>query len=302
MGRRKITINDVCPRDGFQNIPEFIDTDTKLAIIDGIVQSGVRKIQCTSFTSPKAIPQLRDSVSVASACLEKYGDSGIEFYALVPNHKGAQIARDTGFSKISFVTSVTESHNLSNVRKSVAQSVEELRAIVTDFPDLEVAWDVAMAFGCCFEGPVSDQQVISHLQTGYDLGLRNFTLCDSIGIATPNLVKSRVSLMMEKFPDCSFKVHIHDTRNMGMINTLTAIECGIADVEVALGGLGGCPYAKGAGGNTSAEDLVYMLDGMGYDTGIDFDRYLETARYMHRQVPGNYTGHHIMINYECQAQ
>lgn len=300
--KKRIYINEICPRDGFQNIEGFIPTAEKLKVIDDVIQAGVKKVQCTSFTSPKAIPQMRDAKEVAAACLQKYKDSKVEISALIPNYKGAEIARTIGMRHLNYVISVTETHNMSNVRKTVNESMEELTHIHEDFPELELACDVAMAFGCCFEGNVPEKQILNHIQREYEIGIRQFTLCDTIGIATPNLVKARVTAILKEFKDSAFKVHIHDTRNMGIVNTLTAIECGITNVEVSLGGLGGCPYAKGAGGNTSSEDLIYMLENMGYDTQIDLKKYIRAAKELYGSVPGNYSGHHIRITDNCKIQ
>lgn len=300
--KRRICINEICARDGFQNIEEFIPTDEKLKVIDDVIRAGVKKVQCTSFTSPKAIPQMRDAKEVAETCIEKYRDSEVIISALIPNYKGAETAVETGVRHLNYVTSVTEAHNMSNVRKTIHESMEELARIHEDFPELKLSCDIAMAFGCCFEGAVSVKQLLEHIRMEYEIGIREFTLCDTIGIAVPDDIKEKISAVLKEFDDCTFKVHIHDTRNMGMINTFTAIECGIDEVEVSLGGLGGCPYARGAGGNTSSEDLVYMLERMGYDTQIDFKKYLSAAKELHERVPGNYTGHHIRIKDTCKTQ
>lgn len=296
----RIEINEVGPRDGFQNVDDFIETQTKLAIIDGLVGAGLQRIQVTSFVSPKAIPQMRDAREVARACVEKYPDVG--FYALVPNLRGAELAEDCGIREVSFVASVSESHNLANVRKTVSESFAELARIREEHPDLRVILDVATAFGCPVEGAISDAQVTAYIERAAELGQDTFTLCDTIGVATPRLVKERISGLMSEYPDFEFRAHIHDTRNMGMVNTLTAVECGVQSVEMAIGGLGGCPFAQGASGNTSTEDFVYMANDMGYDTGVDFDRLLETAKYAHAHINGNFSGHHINITRDVRTQ
>jgi len=296
----RIVINEVGPRDGFQNVDEFIDTRVKLAIIDGLVAAGLQRIQITSFVSPKAVPQMRDAQEVARSCLARY--PGVSFYALVPNLKGAEIAESCGISEVSYVASVSESHNLANVKRSVTQSIEELGTILARHPKLKVILDVATAFGCPVEGEISDDQVSRYIDKAAGVGVTRFTLCDTVGVANPRLVRERVGRLIRDYPDFEFRVHIHDTRNMGMVNTLTAVECGVRDVEVAIGGLGGCPFAQGASGNTSTEDFVYMANAMGYETGIDFDKLLATAKYAQAHINGNFSGHQIMITRDCKVQ
>lgn len=297
---KKVKINEIGPRDGFQSVKDFIPTETKLEIIDGLVRSGIESIQCTSFVNPKAIPQMADARDVLTACLARYPD--MDFYVLTPNLRGAQDAVACGAKKISFVTSVTDSHSMANVKKTVIESIRDLASLLGQFPSLTVYWDVAMAFGCGFEGEVSYEKLLSHVQKGRDLGITHFTLCDTIGIATPDIIRDRVVRLWKDCPDSVFRIHIHDTRNMGIANTLAAVECGIGDVEVALGGLGGCPFAPGASGNTSTEDLVYMLNRMGYETNVDFETLLAVARLAHMKIPGNFSGHQIKVGSGCATQ
>lgn len=302
MGTR-VTICEVGPRDGLQNVTDFVDTQRKLEIIDGIIASGVKHVQVTSFMNPKAVPQMADAQEVAETCLKRYGDTDVTISALIANLKGADRAVASGLQNLSFVTSASESHNMANVRKTIDQSVEELKELLRRYPQVNWIWDVSMAFGCAFEGPLSDDTIARHVEKGANAGVRVMNLCDSNGIGTPDLVAGRLRFLLERFPECKFRVHIHDTRNMGMLNTLTAIHCGITEVETAICGLGGCPFFPGASGNTSTEDLVYMLNEMGYETGIDFDRLLETAKFTKAHVNGNFSGHHINIhkNMRCQG-
>ena len=290
---KKIRVVEVGPRDGFQNICDFIPTEVKLNVIDMLVQAGVKNIMVTSFVSPKAIPQMQDAEIVAKTCLEKYPD--LHLSALVPNLRGAQNAVAAGLKELTVVISVSAAHNLANVRRTPEQSFEDLAKIIEACPEAEITLDLATVFGCPFDGYVSLDQVRAAVQRGYDLGIRNIDLCDTIGVAHPGQVREYVTALLQEYPDVNFGVHIHDTRNMGIANTLAAIECGIPMVQGALGGLGGCPFAPGASGNTSSEDLVYMLNQMGYDTGIDFDKMLAAAKYAHEHISGNYSGHHIFI-------
>lgn len=297
---KKIHIKEVGPRDGFQNVATYIPVEEKLQTIDGIIWSGIRAVQVTSFMNPKAIPQTKDAPQIARKCLERYPD--IDISALAANRRGVEDAFSCGIRNLSFVTSVTDEHNRANVRKSVEESIEELHRCMEDFPKISFTWDVSMAFGCSFEGEVSTDMLVKHIEKGIAIGLHRFNLCDTIGIATPFMVEERIGRIRKEFPREYFSIHIHDTRNMGMVNSLRAIECGMTEIETSIGGLGGCPYSPGASGNTATEDLVYMLNHMGYETGINFDRLLEVSKDCKKKIHGNFSGHHINIGSECRVQ
>ena len=253
----KVRICEVGPRDGFQNIKEYISVGDKLHIIDGLIQSGVTYMEVTSFVSPKAIPQLKDAKEIVGTCLKKYPD--VEFMALIPNLRGAQTAVETGIKKVAYVVSLSASHNKANINRTHEQSYNSLKEIMETYPQLDICLDLATAFGCPFEGK------LKALQTSY--------------------------------PQLKLAVHIHDTRGMGLACTLAAIEMGVTDVQSTLGGLGGCPFAPGASGNLATEDLVYMLNEMGFDTGIDFEKILNLAKEEIKLIPsGVYSGHHIHID------
>jgi len=292
----KINIIDVGPRDGFQSVKEYIPTETKIEIIEGLIEAGVKRIQAGSFVSPKAIPQMKDAKDVFQYFLEKYKESDISFLALVPNYKGAENAYNSGLKEVSYVISVSRSHNNANVNKSHDESFAELEKILKELPELKVTLDVATAFGCPFEGEIDLSELLAFIDRAYRIGIREFNICDTIGVAYPTQVELTVKTLIEKYDDCTFDIHIHDTRNMGIVNSLTAIQNGIINVQTALGGLGGCPFAPGASGNTSTEDLVYMLEKMNIDTGINFQKILKIAKIQAQKVNGNFSGHHININ------
>ena len=295
MKNQKIKVIEVGPRDGFQNLPNYMESETKLDLIDRLIDAGVKHMQITSFVSPKAIPQMKDAKLVAEACLKKYPD--LDLFALVPNFRGAQTASEVGMKKVTNVISLSASHNKANINRTHDESFAELRKIKEELPDMEVCLDIATAFGCPFEGKYLDNEpLLKYIDRAWDLGIRTFDLCDTIGIADPAQVRRVVSLCKETYPDGIFEIHIHDTRNMGLANTLAAIEAGIDGVQATLGGLGGCPFAPGASGNTSTEDLVFMLNEMGFDTGIDFEKMLVAAKYERSIIPdGCFSGHHINI-------
>ncbi len=291
---KTIEVYEIGPRDGFQSVRDYIPLQTKLSIIEKIVEAGLKKIQITSFVSPKAIPQMKDAQELTVYCLEHY--PGVELSALVPNLFGAKKAAETGLKNISYVVSLSESHNRANTRRSHEESFEELRKILDELSEMEVCLDLATAFGCPFEGKKMPEEGAAFLRPYVELGIKTVNLCDTIGVANPAQVRETIAVINKKYPDLTLEIHIHDTRNMGMVNTLAAIECGIKTVQSTLGGLGGCPFAPGASGNLATEDLVHMLCEMGYKLGIDEQKLIEAARYESHLIDGIYSGHIYKID------
>lgn len=299
MGRR-IEIVEVGPRDGFQNLCEYIPTEDKLRFIDGLADAGIKHIQITSFVSPKAIPQMKDAAEVAKESLARHPD--LDLFALVPNLRGAQSAKAAGLNKVSNVISLSESHNKANIRRTHEESFNELDKILDSVGDMDISIDVATAFGCPFEGKIPVNKLIDFVGHAHDKGIREFTLCDTTGMANPAQVREVVEKITSAFPEAVFQAHIHDTRNMGMVNTLAAVEAGINHVQSTLGGLGGCPFAPGASGNTATEDLVNMLNEMGFETGVDQEKLTLLAKEEREKIPGIYSGHLLNIPVAAQAK
>lgn len=302
---KQIAVVEVGPRDGFQSVKcqPPIPTELKLDVIDRIIASGVRHMEYTSFVSPKAIPQLADAKAVTEAVLAKYPD--LDLFALVPNLRGAQNAYELGLRKTAYVVSLSTSHNKANINRTHEQSLAAYQEIRSTYPDMNVVVDLATAYGCPFEGKFEDEgAVVTFLKDYYEAGMTDLCLCDTIGIADPAQVRRVIGALQEAYPTLNLEVHFHDTRGLGMVNTLTAIDCGITRVQSALGGLGGCPFAPGASGNLSTEDMIWMLNEMGYQTGVDFSGIISAAKYQVAQIPGNYSGHHIHIEQEtaCKLQ
>lgn len=293
----RVEIYEVGPRDGFQNVKNYIPLETKIEIIDGLVEAGVKHIQMTSFVSPKAIPQMKDAREVASYCLDKHDD--LDFFALVPNLRGASTAVEIGLDWVSYVTSLSESHNLSNIRRSHSESLGEFYKIRESHPELGVCLDLATTFGCPFEGMKNEEDVMSFIKPYVEGGIESLNLCDTIGIANPSQVRRVIETITSEYPGLDLHVHIHDTRNMGMVNTLAAIEIGVLKVQSTLGGLGGCPYAPGASGNLATEDLVFMLAQMGYESTIHVEKLIKLAKNQARRIPnGQFSGHLYKIEKE----
>ena len=252
--KKAVDIYEVGPRDGFQNLKDYIPLEEKLRIIDALIQSGIKHMEVTSFVSPKAIPQMKDAKTLAETCLERYKD--VDFLALIPNLYGAKDAWEVGIQKVAYVVSLSESHNKANINRTHQESFAELQKIRETYPEMEICLDLATAFGCPFEGKAPTETAVQFAAPYVELGVREINLCDTIGIANPRQVRELVTAMRQAYPKMFFQVHIHDTRNMGMVNTLAAIECGVTAVQSTLGGLGGCPFAPGASGNLATEDLV----------------------------------------------
>lgn len=291
----QINICEVGPRDGFQSVKcAMIPTEEKLHIIDGIVHAGVQHLEFTSFVSPKAIPQLADAVEVTKTVLERY--PSLDLFALVPNLRGAKSAYELGLKKVCYVVSLSASHNRANINRTHQQSLEAYQEIRAAYPKLEVVLDLATTFGCPFEGKYRDpMQTVRFLKDYVDAGLTSCCLCDTIGIADPVQVRAFIAAIRQAYPTLELAVHFHDTRGCGLANTLTAIDAGVVNVQAALGGLGGCPFAPGASGNLATEDVVWALSEMGYETGVDFAGLLETAKAQKTVISGNYSGHQINI-------
>ena len=272
----RIYFNDVVTRDGFQIEPNFIPTEDKIKLVDELSQCGYAKIEVTSFTSPKAIPMLRDAEEVMGKIKRV---PGVEYTVLVPNLRGAERALESRADEFNLVMSTSETHNLANLRMSRDKSFSGLAEVI-HYVGGKVPINVSLstAFGCPMEGEIPQKEVEVFVQRFADLGVRGVTICDTTGMAHPAQVATMANDLKKKFPDLQLTFHFHNTRGMGLANVLAAVQSGITRFDGSLGGLGGCPYAPGASGNISSEDAIHMLDAMGYDTGIDIPRLLHLAR------------------------
>lgn len=272
----RLFFNDVVARDGFQIEPNFIPTDDKVALVDALSQCGFAKIEVTSFTSPKAIPMLRDAEEVMSRIQRV---PGVEYTVLVPNLRGAERAFESRADEFNLVMSTSETHNRANLRMGLENSAAALAEVIR-FVDGRTPINVSLstAFGCPMEGIVPQAVVEQFVQRFADLGVRGVTICDTTGMAHPAQVSKMAEDLLRKFDSVQLTFHFHNTRGMGLANILAAVQSGITRFDGSLGGLGGCPYAPGASGNVSSEDAIHMLDAMGYETGIDLDALLTIAK------------------------
>ena len=272
----RLFFNDVVARDGFQIEPNFIPTDDKVALIDALSQCGFAKIEVTSFTSPKAIPMLRDAEEVMRRIQRV---QGVEYTVLVPNLRGAERAFESRADEFNLVMSTSETHNRANLRMDREKSVAALAEVIR-FVDGRTPINVSLstAFGCPMEGDVPQSVVEQYVQRFADLGVRGISICDTTGMAHPAQVSKMAEDLLRKCDLVQLTFHFHNTRGMGLANILAAVQSGITRFDGSLGGLGGCPYAPGASGNISSEDAIHMLDAMGYETGIDLDALLRIAK------------------------
>lgn len=272
----RIYFNDVVTRDGFQIEPNFIPTEDKIRLINELSLCGFAKIEVTSFTSPKAIPMLRDAEEVMGKIKRL---PGVEYTVLVPNLRGAERALESRADEFNLVMSTSESHNLANLRMTREKSFAGLAEVI-QYVDGRTPINVSLstAFGCPMEGEVPQEVVEGFVKRFSDLGVRGLTICDTTGMANPAQVTKMSESLQRLFPKLQLTMHFHNTRGMGLANVLAAVRAGIIRFDGSLGGLGGCPYAPGASGNISSEDAIHMLDAMGYDTGIDISKLLVLAR------------------------
>jgi hydroxymethylglutaryl-CoA lyase len=281
MSKQRLYIQEVATRDGFQNEAVFVDTDAKIALVNQLSECGYAKIEVTSFTSPKAIPALKDAEAVMHQIVRK---PGVVYTVLVPNIRGAERALSCKVDEVNLVMSVSESHNRRNLRMTREDSFAQLREVVAVVKQSPVAINVSLstAMGCPMEGDVPLATVLDWMGRFADLGVHGATLCDTTGMAYPSQVKELSRAARKRFPHLELTQHFHNTRGMALANTLAALEAGIDRFDSSLGGLGGCPYAPGASGNVCTEELVHMLELEGYDTGVSLEGILAAAA----QLPG----------------
>lgn len=284
---RRLYIQEVVTRDGFQSEGTFIPTSQKIAIIDRLSQCGLSKIEVTSFTSPKAIPALADA-SLTMRGIKRNAD--VVYTALIPNVRGAERALECGVGEMNLVMSISEAHNISNLRMSREDSFRQLSEIVgiSTSHNIPVNISFSTAFGCPMEGDIDDAITFRWIERFAGLSIRGITLCDTTGMANPKQVARISEHVLRRFPNLEITMHFHNTRGMALANAAAAAEVGINRFDASLGGLGGCPYAPGATGNVCTEDLVHMFSEMGWETGVDLSLLLEVAR----QLPG-LVGHDV---------
>ncbi|MCV0349592.1 MAG: hydroxymethylglutaryl-CoA lyase [Nitratireductor sp.] len=272
-----VSVIEVGPRDGLQSEPEFVPTDRKIALVNGLIDAGIRHLEVTSFVSPRAVPQLRDAADVLAGIDRS---KGAVLTALVPNAKGAVRAAEAGIDAMVVFMSASESHNLKNVNRTRAQSLEGFADImrIAGEANIPVFGAIATSFGCPFEGNVPVSAIVDIARAYRDMGITTLSLGDTTGMATPPLVQERCRALGEAVPEADIALHFHNTRGVGLACVYAGLLEGVTRYEASIGGLGGCPFAPNATGNICTEDLVYMLDECGVESRVDLDRLIRVSR------------------------
>ena len=267
---QQVSIVEVGARDGLQNETAVIELPVKLAFIDGLVRAGLKRIEAGSFVSPKWVPQMADSAAVFNSLGQ---DSGATFSALTLNEKGMLAAIDAGVDEVAVFAAASESFSQRNINCSIEQSLERFQPVfrLARQHNLPVRGYVSCVMGCPYEGAISPDAVLAVSQTLLDKGCYEISLGDTIGTGTPGQTAQLLSTLLKTIPASKLAVHFHDTYGQALANILVALQHGISVIDSAAGGLGGCPYAAGASGNVATEDVVYMLNGMGIDCGVDIN-------------------------------
>lgn len=285
----RVEICEVGLRDGLQIERAALPTAQKVELANRLLAAGLRRLQLTSFVSPRAVPQLADAEAVIAGIDRP---EGLVVSALVPNLRGAERAARTRIDAVHTVVSASETHNRKNVNRSVEASLAELPAIFDTLGAAGIAVEggVATAFGCPFEGEVPPLAVARIAARYQALGARRVGLGDTTGMATPRTVRAAIAAIREAAPGLEIGLHFHNTRGVGLACVMAGLAEGVAYYDASVGGLGGCPFAAGATGNVATEDLVYLLEESGFETGIDLDRLVEAARFaeglLGRELPG----------------
>lgn len=285
----RVSIYEVSPRDGLQNEPNVVSLDAKKQLIQALSDAGLKRIEITSFVSPKWVPQLADAEELASTFK---APEGVTYSALCPNAKGLERALATGLPEIAVFMSASETHNMKNINKTIDRTIGVFSEIVP--PALEagirVRAYVSTMWGCPYEGPVSPEKSVSIARRLLDLGCYQIALSDTIGTGTPRQTHDILTRALDGMEIDQISMHMHDTRGTALANILVGLEMGIRHFDASVGGLGGCPYAPGAAGNVATEDLVFLLQGMGVETGVDLDKLIEAGniaeRVLGRPLPG----------------
>ncbi|KAL7753491.1 hypothetical protein RI367_001266 [Sorochytrium milnesiophthora] len=274
-----VKIVEVGPRDGLQNEPKIISSDVKVALIQRLANAGLRHIEATAFVSPKWVPQMADAASVLQAAPRL---PGVTYSVLTPNAKGFEAAMKAGANEVAIFGAASESFSRKNINCSIDESLQRFEEVcrLAKERNMPVRGYVSCVVGCPYEGPIAPGAVARVSAKLLEMGCHEISLGDTIGVGTPGSMSAMLQAVMKVVPAERLAVHCHDTYGQALSNILVAVQKGIRTVDSSVGGLGGCPYAAGASGNVATEDVVYMLHGMGFNTGIDLPQVVATGNWI----------------------
>ncbi|WP_053219539.1 hydroxymethylglutaryl-CoA lyase [Virgibacillus senegalensis] len=280
---KRINVKEVGPRDGLQNEKIILPSDEKIQWINALSNTGLSYIEITSFVHPDWIPPLSDAQDVAAG-IERHPE--VTYAALVPNQRGLERALMAGIDEASIFMSASESHNRKNINKTIEETFPVLQEVVSTAKSegKTVRAYLSTVFGCPYEGPVALEKVLNICDRLFTMGVDELSLGDTIGIANPLQVDEVLTKLLPRFKDGKIALHFHNTRGMALANVWSALQHGVTTFDASLGGLGGCPYAKGASGNLATDDLVFMLEEMGLDTGIDENKLRTAADFIEERL------------------
>ncbi|MBI4190632.1 MAG: hydroxymethylglutaryl-CoA lyase [Betaproteobacteria bacterium] len=289
----RVIVREVSARDGLQSEKTLVSTAHKIELLNRIASAGFQRINAVSFVSPEAVPQMADSEAVMAGITRA---PGVLYDASTANVKGARRAVAAGVDALSVFIAATETSNRKNVRRSIAESMAAVPAVVevAAAAGIPVTGTIIGAFGCPYEGEVSDVQILSMASQYVEAGCSGFLLGDTTGVANPVQVERIVGKMLDAYPDRELYLHFHNTRGAGLANVVAAINAGATMFDASLAGIGGCPFIAGASGNIVTEDLVHMLHDMGIETGIDIDAVLDAAKFVSTLIPRP-TASHLLV-------
>ncbi len=295
---KSVSIVEVGPRDGLQNEAEFVPTEQKIKLIELLSETGLERIEITSFVHPKAIPQLQDSEEVVKRIKSK---PGVVYSTLVPNEKGLERALAAGVKEIALFVSASDTHNQKNVRKSIVDSLKGFRNIAVKAlaHGIRMRGYVVTVFGCPYEGRIAPEKVEFIVEEYKNLGVHEIALGDTTGMANPVQVSHMIGRVKPRLDSMDLALHFHDTRGAALANILAALQEGVTVFDGSIGGLGGCPYAPGASGNVATEDLVNMLEEMGIETGIDLQKLVDCAKYAREIIQKDLPSHLVHAGRVC---
>lgn len=276
---KHVKIVDVGPRDGLQNQPEQVSLETKIKLVEMLAEAGLPVVEAGAFVSPKWVPQMADTAELMQRIHRK---PGVSYPVLVPNLKGYDAARAVNVEEIAIFGAASETFSQKNINCSIAESLERFAPVAAAAirDGVRVRGYISCVFGCPYEGEIAPEAVASVARALDDMGCYEISLGDTIGTGTPLKAQLMIAAVSKTIPVPRLAAHFHDTYGQALANLLAVLQMGVAVIDTAVAGLGGCPYAKGASGNVATEDVVYMLDGLGIETGVDMKKLLAASRYI----------------------